>query len=156
MALVQARHFVASTGTDSLQNPQVLVGGAGTSGATRSSSDVMTYTTRAMMTKEMTTLMNAPQRIATSVLGSPVALSTTFICEKSTFPRTMPMGGMMMSLTSEFTTLPMARAMITPTARARALALSKNSRNPATQTLLGLRRLVMRGDGERAATPAAA
>src|SRR5450759_1557387 len=55
------------------------------------------------------------------------------------------MGGMMMSLTSELTTLPTATPIITPTAKARALALSKNSLKPDTQSLLGLRRAVVRG-----------
>ena len=60
MTLVQARHLVASAGTVSLQNWQVLVGGSGTSGTARSSRDVTTYTTRATMTKAMTTLTNEP------------------------------------------------------------------------------------------------
>src|SRR5450759_3217351 len=145
MALVQARHFVASAGTVSLQYRQTLVGGPGTSGTTRTSSDVITYTTMATMIKTMTTLINAPYRIATSVLGSADALRTTCSCEKSRLPRREPMGGMMMSLTSELTTLPTATPIITPTAKARALALSKNSLKPDTQSLLGLRRAVVRG-----------
>src|ERR1035437_2979290 len=137
MALVQARHLVASAGTDSLQNGHVLVGGSGSLGASRSSSDVMRYTTRATMTKEIKTLMNRPYRTATSVLGSPVDLRTTLSCEKSTLPSARPMGGMMTSLTSELTTLPMATPMITPTARASALVFSKNALKPDTESSSG-------------------
>ncbi len=39
------------------------------------------------------------------------------------------MGGMMMSFTSDPTTLPSAAPMMTPMARARALVLSRNARN---------------------------
>src|SRR5256885_6815624 len=41
-----------------------------------------------------------------------------------------PIGGMMMSLTSELTTVPRAVPMITPMARARALVFNRNARNP--------------------------
>ena len=42
---------------------------------------------------------------------------------KSTPPRAQPIGGMMMSLTSELTTAPRATPMMTPMARARAFDL---------------------------------
>jgi len=54
---------------------------------------------------------------------------TIFSWLKSTLPRSIPIGGMMMSLTSELTTAPMATPMMTPTARAKAFVLSMNDLN---------------------------
>ena len=49
--------------------------------------------------------------------------------EKSSPPVSNPIGGMMMSLTSELTIPPKAAPMITPTARSIALPLIANSLN---------------------------
>src|SRR5262245_6179212 len=48
---------------------------------------------------------------------------------KSSPPSTLPITGMMMSLTSESTIFPNAAPMITPTARSMTLPLTANSRN---------------------------
>ena len=48
----------------------------------------------------------------------------------------MPIGGMMMSLTSEVTTVPSAAPMITPIASASAFVLSRNALNSATSAIL--------------------
>src|SRR5689334_1944916 len=48
---------------------------------------------------------------------------------KFTPPMTLPIGGMMMSLTTEVTTLPKATPIITPTARSTTLPLRANSLN---------------------------
>ncbi len=55
------------------------------------------------------------------------------------------MGGMMMSLTSEFTTLPSAMPMITPMASASALDLVRNALNSPNMPVasLGARRLIV-------------
>src|SRR6188768_2093360 len=76
--------------------------------------------------------MNAPHWIATttSLPSTIVVPSRVWIAEKSTPPRAYPMGGMRMSLTSEFTTAPSAPPMITPIASARALDLVRNSLKP--------------------------
>src|SRR5688500_8804078 len=58
----------------------------------------------------------------------PSALRLIASCEKSTPPRSSPMGGMMMSSTSDVTTVPRATAMMTPMASASALVLSRNAR----------------------------
>src|SRR5207302_7241034 len=49
--------------------------------------------------------------------------------EKSSPPVISPIGGMMMSLTSEFTIPPKAAPMMTPIARSKALPLTANSLN---------------------------
>jgi len=69
--------------------------------------------------------------LATSFVGSTFDRRTTLSCEKSTPPRARPIGGMMMSLTRELTTLPMAAPMITAIARASAFVLSRNPLNSA-------------------------
>src|SRR4029077_15121414 len=77
---------------------------------------------------------------------------TIFSLLKSTPPRTTPIGGMMMSLTSEVTTVPSAAPMMTPIARASALVLSRNALNsPIIGSSLGsvfddLRELLRLGD----------
>src|SRR5512143_780170 len=107
MALAQARHFEASTAFASLQNGQVLAAAGG--GSLMNVRDTC-QTTKAITTKAMIALRNVPHRIATSVAGSPptASLSTILSWLKSTPPRAIPMGGMMMSLTSEVTTVPSA------------------------------------------------
>src|SRR5215204_5846336 len=56
------------------------------------------HTTRAIRMNVMTELRNAPQRIATSVVGSPgvPGFNTSLRSAKSTPPSARPMGGMMM------------------------------------------------------------
>jgi hypothetical protein len=89
------------------------------------------HTMNAMITNVMTALRNEPQRIATSVAGSPpvAARRTSFRSLKSTPPRARPIGGMMTSSTSDVTTVPSAAPMMTPIASASALVLNRNSRN---------------------------
>src|SRR5687768_7444485 len=58
----------------------------------------------------------------------PSALRLIASCEKSTPPSSSPMGGMMMSSTSDVTTVPRATAMMTPMASASALVLRRNAR----------------------------
>src|SRR5215208_1431903 len=129
--LAQARHFDASRALASLQKGHVFVSAAASS---LMNIFEICQTTNAITRKAMIELMNAPQRIATSVAGSPpvAAFSTIFSSLKSTPPRRTPTGGMMMSLTSELTTVPRAVPMMTPIASARALVLSRNSRNCLT------------------------
>ena len=126
IAEVQALHFEASTAFASLQNGHVLTGSAGSS---LINDRLMRKTTAAMTMNAITTLMNAPHRIATSLAGSALDWSTILSCEKSTPPRSIPTGGMMMSSTSELTTLPRATPMMIAMARAMAFVLSRNARN---------------------------
>src|SRR5664280_1042813 len=75
--------------------------------------------------------------MSTSGTGLPAALTVASLSlttrpEKSTPPRRTPIGGMMMSLTSELTTLPSATPMMTPTASASAFVLSRNALNSAS------------------------
>src|ERR1051325_3813976 len=53
---------------------------------------------------------------------------------KSTLPRSLPMGGMMMSSTREVTIFPNAAPMMTPTARSITFPLAMNSRNSFNMT----------------------
>src|SRR6188472_3122037 len=78
--------------------------------------------------------MNRPQPIETV---SPFALMprSVLIAAKSTPPRTQPIGGMMIALTSVVTRVPSEAPMMTPMARARALLLVRNARNPPTSHL---------------------
>jgi hypothetical protein len=85
------------------------------------------------MMNTITALMKRPQLMATSSPDDDVP-RTVLISEKSTPPRAQPMGGMMMSLTNEFTTAPSDAPMITPMARARALDLVRNSLKPPTES----------------------
>src|SRR6187397_462932 len=78
--------------------------------------------------------MNRLQPIETV---SPFALMprSVLIAAKSTPPRTQPIGGMMIALTSVVTRVPSEAPMMTPMARARALLLVRNARNPPTSHL---------------------
>src|SRR5512132_496161 len=108
MALVQALHFEASTAFASLQNGHVLTSAGG--GSLMNIREIH-HTTSATMMNAITALMNRPHRIATSVsgfVGSVASLRTILRAEKSTPPRSKPIGGMRMSVTSELTTVPSA------------------------------------------------
>ena len=94
-----------------------------------------TNTLSAMMTNWKMLSMNEPYLMATaacaatSPLASTAGLITHCRSVKFTPPMARPMGGMMMSVTMELTTLPNAAPMMTPTARSSALPLTAKSVN---------------------------
>src|ERR1700719_579310 len=89
------------------------------------------YTAQAMMTKETTELTKSPKR---NLLPRIVKL----IDEKSGCLTTAAIKGVSRPLTIEFTTLPKAAPITTPTARSTTLPRSKNCLNPF---IVGLRHL---------------
>jgi len=60
IALVQARHVVAATGTSSWQYGHVFISGVGAAVSARMKVFESRQTTKATITNEMTELMNAP------------------------------------------------------------------------------------------------
>ena len=67
--------------------------------------------------------------IALPAASTLAALSVTASFEKSTLPNSIPIGGMMTSLTNELTIFPNAAPMMTPTARSTTLPFSANVLN---------------------------
>src|SRR5678815_1543287 len=74
-------------------------------------------------------MVAAPAFCASASDGYVPSPSTTNRLEKSTPPSALPIGGIMMSLTSDVTIAPKAAPMMTPMARSTALPLRANSLN---------------------------
>src|SRR3990172_8340800 len=106
MALAQCMHFDASTALACLQNGQVLVGAAGAAGASLIIVFPIMNATNAITMKVMIVLTKVPQLIVTAAVSPAASFSVITSELKSTPPRRTPIGGMMMSFTSEPTTLP--------------------------------------------------
>src|SRR6185437_12466775 len=134
---VQCGHRVAASGIGVAQRGQSLVaaGASGGFGIILLTWRIARNTTKATITKSITALMNRP----ILMVGAPAALACAMVSkcfadrvmkmeEKSTWPSSSPIGGMMMSLTSELTILPKAAPMITPMARSTTLPRMMNAR----------------------------
>ena len=74
-------------------------------------------------------IVAAPASLAAARLVYSTSVRLMKMSEKSMPPVINPIGGMMISLTSDVTMLPKAAPMITPTARSNALPFTANSLN---------------------------
>src|SRR6266478_2797065 len=140
---VQCGQRVALSGMSDRQYSHNLVDGAGVGSAASLRCSVFMALTamkmqNATMRKSITVLINEPYAMtaapaalaSASDLNGPLLLSRLMNKSvKLTLPMTLPIGGMMMSLTTEVTILPKAPPMITPTARSTTLPRIANSLN---------------------------